>query len=239
MQGVLKSVVIGCLVISMTACGTTQKLKLTQTNKEQIKKIAIVEIEEPEKYTYYPGEVPGGFMLYMFGALGGAVLGGIEATRINNASNEFTAAMNNQQHSPEAASIWNQNLSSSLTDKGYEVFAVKPIKQSSDRAADCKAIVDQYDAVLFSEMNAGYAQLDVVSPQILVETKLYDGQCKKTFYTESFLYRSSPINGFTYIPSAVEYQFDDKAAMYSHLDMAQKGIQTGVSKIIDQLVNEL
>lgn len=239
LQSVLKSAVISALLVSVTACGTTQKIKLTQTNKQQIKKIAIVEVEEPEKYTYYPGQMPGGFMLYMFGALGGAVLGGIEATRINSASNEFTSALIDQQHSPEVAANWNIVLTSALTQKGYEVTTIKPIKLSNDHVADCKAITDQYDGVLFSEMNAGYAQLEVVSPQVFVESKLYDGQCKNTYYSESFLYRSSPIEGFTNIQSEPEYQFVDKAAMYSHLETAQKGIQTGIAKIIDHIANEL
>lgn len=233
----LKVLLVTILSLALIGCAGATKKKLAADAKQNLKKIAVVEIVEPEYYNFYPEQLQGGYALYMFGALGGLVLGGIEAARQKSASEDFNTALS--PHPPAIAVLWNDALQTGLREKGYQVTSLKSIKKKKNGKMDCSDVQGRYDAILVSEINAGYTQARFVTPQVITKSQLFDADCKNKIFEESFLYGSQPIGELTFINTEGKYGFEHKEAMYGDMQVAQLGIRTGVKKIADKVISEL
>jgi len=124
MNQLVRAAVVACIVLALGACASAPKVAMTPDAKRTLKRIAIFETPEPDRYIMLPGQLPGGFALYMFGAIGGAVLGGIEASRMETASKSFTDAV--LPHKPDVNATFRNQLLGGLKGKGYEVVVLPP-----------------------------------------------------------------------------------------------------------------
>jgi hypothetical protein len=227
------------LLTSLVAagCATVEKTALSAESKKKIKTVAFVSTKEPEKYFLNPGQAPGGFMLYAFGALGGAILGGIEATRIQNATNEFTAAI--KPTNPDVAQHWNSSVLTLLQSKGYEVTQLAELPMKPDgKEQDCTVTTGKYDAVLVSTIGTGYAIESAVEPRVMATLKLMSDNCTQTHFSDVYVYSEKPLGKFTHIERDTKFSFANREALIADPQKAKEALRTGLAEIAKKAAAE-
>lgn len=237
MESSKKALVVAAAVL-MSACATPPRQALQADVKGQIKKLAIVEVPDPERYTLYPGQSPAGFALYLFGALGGALLGGIEASRMESATTEFTTAL--KPHAPALGSHWTQEISGALSGRGYAATVVAPLPApKSGQPVDCGDVKGQYDAVLVTTLAAGYGVDKQVEPQVLVRTQLLSSDCSKTLFSDTYVYGSRELKGSTLIERRADFAYPSREQLIAEPAKAREALRTGASEIAQRVAQAL
>jgi hypothetical protein len=234
----MKSAVVIALSIALVACGSIPKQALQADAKQKIKTIAVMQAPEPDRYFLNPGQLPGGAALYAFGALGGLLLGGIEATRAENATAEFNTAMVAQ--TPAVGALWNDELFRSVTDRGYSVVKIAPlVKTSNGKELDCTNILGKYDAVLVTSISAGYSVESQVEPRVIANAKLLNGDCKQSLYSEAFIYGASQIGSHTFVERNAEFAFPSREALLANMEKSKEALRTGTVELAKRVAQEL
>lgn len=226
------------LVSLLAACSTVKKTALAPESKQKIKTVAVFETPEPQEYFLNPGQLPGGAALYAFGALGGLVLGGIEANRMQNATSEFMAAIKPTQ--PDVARHWNQNMLSQLQAKGYQATVLPPMAkpEAKDNEA-CGSVAGKYDAVLLTGISTGYAETSSVEPRVVASVRLLAGDCQQTYFEETFLYAAQPLGSLTHLPSDAQFTFPSRAALMADPLKAKEALRSGLGEIAKKATSAL
>ncbi|MBC7918990.1 MAG: hypothetical protein H7Y28_14395 [Rhodoferax sp.] len=225
-------------VVALTACSTTPRVPLQAESKQKIKTIALVQLPDPNKYFLYPGQIPGGSALYMFGAIGGLVLGGIEASRTDSASNEFTASLSPQN--PALGTHATDELAKAISDRGYVLKKVPALpNQADDKITDCSAIKGNFDAVVIATMSAGYSVESQVEPRIGIRVKLLSADCSQTLYSNSFLYASKEFSSSVFVQRDPEFSFANRDLLIAGAPKAKDGLREGVTKLAMRIAQEL
>lgn len=222
----------------IAGCSTVNKTTLSAESKKKIKTVAVVAATEPEKYFLDPGQLPGGAGLYVFGALGGLILGGIEVSRVESASNEFTAAI--RPSNPDVARHWNEGVTALLQSKGYEVVQLAQLPKKADgKEIDCSSVSGKYDALLLSTISTGYAVEVAVEPRVLATVRLASGDCVDTLYSDGILYSSKPLGKFTHIGRDPKFSFPSREALLADPKKATDALRTGLSEIAKRATSDL
>lgn len=213
-----------------TGCATVEKTPLSVESKQKIRTIAVVAVPEPEKYFLNPAPTPGGQALYMFGALGGLVLGGIEATRAKNATDEFTASVSTTN--PDVAEHWNESVLASLQSRGYAVTKVPPLPMLTDgKKVDCNSVSGKFDAVLLTTISAGYAVESAVEPLVHAQVQLLSSSCSDVHFSDAFLYSAKAVGSNTHIAREAKYSFPSREALLANPGTAKEAMRAGLSEI--------
>jgi hypothetical protein len=219
-------------------CATVGKTAFSPDSKKRIKTIAVMDVPEPEKYFLDPGQAPGGAALYIFGALGGLILGGIEASRAESATNAFTAAM--RTTNPEVARHWNETVIGLLQEKGYEVAQLPALPMKADgKDYDCASIAGKFDAVLFSSISTGYAVETGVEPRVFVSLRLTSSSCSDTHYSDSFVYSARPFGSVTHLLRDARFTFSSRDALIANPQTAKQALRTGLGEIAKRAASGL
>ncbi|MDZ5458351.1 hypothetical protein [Azohydromonas lata] len=188
---------------------------------------------EPEKYPLNPGQLPGGALLHAFGALGGAVLAGIESSRYETATNEFTTAIKPTR--PAIAQHWNESLLLSLQSKGYQAMLVPELPMKKDaQETDCASIAGKYDAVMVSSISSGYAVSDAVQPVSYAKVKMLSSDCGETYFSDAFSYSTKPMPRTTHSQSDARFNFPSRELLLSNPELAKEAMRTGVGTVARQ-----
>jgi len=227
-----RSVFAVVLVASVlwTGCATVERTPLATETRKGIRTVAVIDVPEPEKYFLVPGLVPGGPALYVFGAIGGLILGGIEAARFEAATDEFTAALKPTR--PDVARHWNESVADLLRSKGFEVTRLPPLpKRAEGDGPDCSAIAGKYDAVLLSTISAGYAVESAVEPRVYASLRLASGRCTETHFSDSLLFSAKPIGSFTHVERDARFSYPSREALMADPQMAGNALRAGVAEI--------
>jgi hypothetical protein len=220
-----------------TGCATAEKTPLSAESKKKIKTVALISAQEPEKYFLNPGQAPGGFALYAFGAIGGLILGGIEATRAENATNEFTASV--KPTNPELAQHWNSTLLAAMQAKGFEVAQLPPLPKKSDgKEPDCTSVAGKYDAVLLSTFGAGYSVESVVEPRVSAAVRLMSSNCAEKYFSDTYFYSAKPIGNLTHVARDIQFTFVSREALIADPQKAKEAMRTGLSEIVKKTSSE-
>ena len=226
------------LCVSLFGCASAQKTSLSDESRHKIKSIAFIDVDEPDKYFLNPGQLPGGAALYAFGALGGLILGSVEASRADSATIEFTTVLTPM--APQLSSHWNETMGQLLKSKGYDVTMLDHLPKKSDgKEIDCTSISGKYDAVFISNISAGYSIETNVEPRVVVTTKLLSSTCSETKYSDSFIYGSKALGKLTLVDRDQEFVFPSRDALLADPKKAKTALRTGLAKIAERGVSDL
>jgi hypothetical protein len=231
-------VAILALAVLAAGCSTVEKIALSPESRKKLKTVAVVGVDEPERYVLDPGQAPGGAALYMFGAIGGLILGGIEASRAERATSEFTEAI--KPTNPDVARHWNESVTGLLRAKGYDVTQVSKLPRTSDgRELDCSSIADKFDAVLITSISAGYAVESEVEPRVLATVRLASSNCTVTHFSDGFLYSARSFKNFTFIERDPKFAFPSRDALVADPQTAKLALRAGLAEIAKRAASEL
>lgn len=223
----------------MVACANAPKVALKPEVKQSIRRVAIVDVPEPTSYSMHPGAAPGGAALYLFGALGGAILGGIEVSRQESATATFTAAVKPLE--PKLSSIVLARIEKGLAEKGYEAVRVPaPPKTPDGTSYDLSKIEGAHDAVLVTKLVAGYAvDAGAVVPQIGLYASLHPRQGGDTLFSDAYSYGTRKFGQMVFVESDPKYTLQSLTAVYQNTEVAVEGLRTGAGKVADRFVADL
>lgn len=238
MQSTLQRLILIASVAVLSACASTPRVPLQAEAKQKIKTIALVQIPDPEKYFLNPGQAPGGAVLYMFGAIGGAILGGIEASRAESATNEFTASLLSQ--SPALGTHMTDELATAIASRGYTLTKLAQLpKQTAAKVVDCGDHTGKFDAVMITTLSAGYAVESQVEPRVEVSVKLLSSDCTQTLYSESFIYTNKEFPNSVLVPRSTEFTFATRELLIAGAPKAREALRTGASELAKRIAQAL
>ncbi len=234
-----RAILATSLCVLLVACANAPKVALKPEVKQSIRRVAIVDIPEPTSYYMNPGATPGGAALYMFGAIGGAILGGIEASRQESATAKFTSAV--QPLSPGLSTVVLAQIEQGLTAKGYEIIRVPaPPKTSDGKGYDLSKVEAAHDAVLVTTLFAGYAvDSGAVVPRISLSASLHPRQGGDKLFSDAYLYGTKKLGQMVFVESDPKYTLPSLDAVYANTEVAVEGLRTGAGKVADRFVADL
>ena len=224
------------VAIAIGGCATKPQVPLKAETKKSIRNIAIVETPEPERYVMAPGQLPAGYMLYMFGAIGGAVLGGIEASRVEAASNSFTSAV--VPFRPNVQATFQSVVESGLKEKGYRVARIAaPPKDAEGKGYDLAKLDGDYDAFVIADLSGGYG-VDgrVTAPKLVGSVSVVGKSGAKTHFAQTYVYAPRKMRDWVHIVPEARYSLTSPEATYKNGQLAAEGLRTGAAKIAEQVL---
>lgn len=229
---------LSAIIALLAACSGAPKVAMRPEAKQSLKRVAIVEVPEPT-YSMHPGAAPGGAALYIFGALGGAILGGIEASRQEAASARFTAAI--EPLKPALAVAMLEQLDSGLRAKGYETWRVPvPPKTSDGKDYDFTKMVGDHDAILVTTLVAGYAiESGAVVPRVSARVTLHPKQGTELVFSEYYLYAPRKVGELVFVESDPQFTFPSLDAVYANPGAPVAGLRAGTTKLAERIVGDL
>lgn len=228
------------LAFILSACAAApSKVALKPEARNAVKHIALIDVPEPTQYTMNPGPLPGGPALYMFGALGGAILGGIEAKRFNTATEKFNNAIS--PYHPNITGTLLSQIENGLKQKGYDVVHIpQPPKSSDGKDYDLTKISGNFDAVLITTLGAGYAiESGRCNPSLSVNVSLSEQSSKKTLFSDSYSYSVNKSGNSIHIMPDSKFIIANENELYANIPVAVEGLKDGVTKIADRIVMDL
>jgi len=186
-----------------------------------------------------PGQLPGGSALYMFGALGGAILGGIEGNRFDSATQKFTNAV--APFHPNINSALLTQIEVGLKQKGYEVTLVSPPPKTPDgKSYDLTKINGTFDAVLVTLLRGGYGvESGSISPQLSASVSLIGQANNKTFFSETYVYSMRKFGQSVQIVPESKFVLGNEDMLYSNIQVAVDGMKEGATKIAERIAVDL
>jgi hypothetical protein len=227
------------LVCLVAGCASVQKVSLKPEAKQKIKHIALIEVPEQSRYAMYPGQAPGLAALYVFGALGGLLVGGIESGRIESATNRFTEAV--LPYKPNVSSLMLEKLEIGLKQKGYEVTRIpEPPKSKDNNEYDFAKVQGEYDAILASNMTASYsAEKNGFGPRVVAIVNLIGKPANTPLFTDMYLFSSQKAGDAIHLVSDKKYSVADTDILHQNIPIAVDGMKDGASQIADRILQDL
>lgn len=238
MNKLVRNAIIVLLVGILSACASQPKVALKPETKQNIKRIALMSTHEPARYMFHPGALPGGSTLYMFGALGGAILGGIEANRFETATNKFTAAVT--PLNPDLSNTLLGELESKLREKGYEITRISELPKGADGKTYNFAQIDgTYDAILIPTLNGGYSVgASAVAPRMSVSVQMTSADGSRQLFADTYSY-GADLTGKTEVTSDPKFAVQSVDAVYENIGLAVEGLRFGAVRLADRVVADL
>ncbi len=237
MTKTLQRIFSALIVLSLVACATNQRIAMNPEVKRTVKRVALIDIPEPKRYTMDPGRAPGTAALFVFGALGGAIAGGIEATRFENATKRFTEAITSQK--PSISSLFVADLESGLKQKGYEVTRVPPPPLDGEgKKYDVSKVEGPFDAVLLPNVGGGYsAASGKASPWVTASVSLLSMSNSNTLFSDTYVYSSQKVGGNVQIAPDQKFILSSVDALYENITVAAEGMKEGTNKIAERVLD--
>lgn len=231
----VRSLCLLALTATLVACASAPKVAFKPELKQSIKKVALVETPEPRQYFMNPGQAPGGAALYMFGALGGAILGSIEANRFETASTRFNAAV--APLKPELSATMLSRLEKSLAAKGYEVVRIPTIPNMADgKEPDFSKIEGTFDAVLITTLGGGYSvESGAAVPNVRVVATLHSRSGTDKLFSDGYIYGTQKVGQFVEVLPDPRFTIKSIDAVYDNLGIAVDGLRTGADKLAERV----
>ncbi len=235
----IQVLIVVMLTLLQTACAPAPKVALRPEAKQSIKRIALAETPEPQKYFVHPGATPAAAGLYLFGAIGGAIVGGIEARRQIVATDRFTSAV--APLHPALSSIMVNELEQGLKAKGYDVSLVPIPPHSADgKGYDLSSIKGTFDAVLLAELNAGYVEdSSTVVPRVFIKVSLQSNSGQEKLFADSYIYSHKRIGELEWVETAPELRLPSVEAIYENVGRATEGMKIGTKKLTERVLADL
>lgn len=222
----------------LSACAGPQKRAMDPQLRKDMKSVVIVQQPEPEKYMVWgASSVPGGFMLYAFGALGGLVLGSIEVTRAESQASQLTAAL--RPHDPRVAGSLAARMKEDLEARGVTVRVVPAPPIAEDNKGYNYAGL-RFDEELIIEpvmTVVGYrAEGNKLRPMITTRVRVLDAKTRDEKMLELLVFGDKFGEQFLPLDPGPDWDFEDLDALYAGGERAAKGLSAGVAAISRKVV---
>ncbi len=228
MRPIIRNIATAIVVFTLASCASTPKISLLPETKSTIKTIALIETPEPKQYQMIPPQNVATSALFIFGAIGGAIVGGIEVTREKNATKKFTEAIS--VHNPKLCTTMLDKLEIGLERKGYIVNRVPmPPTIEDGKNLDFSAIEGQFDAYLVVTLDGGYSAFSHKPiPSMRSSVQLYNGEGTKLLFSDSYYYGSKRAAGKSiHIEPDPQYVLDSLSNLYEDVQIAHDGMKSG------------
>lgn len=227
--------VVLLVVLALGACASAPKVAMNADAKRSLKRIAVIETPEPDRYIMLPGQLPGGFALYAFGAIGGAVLGGIEASRMETASKSFTDAV--LPHKPDINATFRNQLLDGLKGKGYEVVLLPPPpKDAEGKGYDLTKLDGAYDAYLIGTIGGGYSmESGRAAPRLLGSVSLVGKAGAPTYFAQTYLYGARKLGDAFWMAPEPRFVVGSSEDLYKNGQLAAEALKAGASRIATEV----
>jgi hypothetical protein len=223
---------------ALVGCGAAPKVPFQADVKQRIKTIAIAQTPDPERYFLNPGANPAGAALYIFGAIGGAILGGIEAARAESATKELMTSFGDEL--PAVGSLLTDDLKSALAARGYEITQVPAMpKAKEEDAIDCGANKNKFDAVMQTSISAGYVVESQVEPRVMLRVRLFSSDCGKLLFSDTFLYGNKEVRNATLLTRNEDAAFPSREQLIANPARAREALRTGTKELAKRAAQEL
>ena len=228
-------IVAGVALLVFGGCSTAPKVDVTAQTKQAVKRIAIVQAPEPQEYMMMPARNPAGAALYMFGAVGGAILGGIHASTQKTATQKFTQAV--APSKPDMQATFANRIAAGLKAKGYDVAVVAAPPRLSERDDfDFSKLPGAYDGYLVANFNGGYAVSGKrAAPRLDVGVSLSDRTGATKYFSERYVYGDVPARGVTVVKAEPRFVFESEEAVLRNSATAAEALRAGAAKIADEV----
>ncbi len=239
MNSTIRNLTLLLMVIYITSCASAPKVALRTEVKQSIKQLALIEIPEPSRYFLDPGQSATRSPLMLFGAIGGAIAGGIDAKRYEEATSKFTAAV--LPLKPELSRILLSKLEEGLREKGYNVQRIPPSPMTTNgKGYDLSLIKGEFDAILVPTLAGGYrVESGTVVPKVSSVISLYSKSGNEILFADTYNYYPITIGKSVQIPPDSKYIFNSIDAVYQDISIAVEGLKTGAAKIAERVVADL
>jgi hypothetical protein len=227
------------MVMSLfAACAGPQKRAMDPQLRKDMKSVVIIQQPEPEKYMVWGGaSVPGGFMLYAFGALGGLVLGSIEVTRAESQATQLTAAL--RPHDPLVASSLAARMKEDLEARGVKVRVVPAPPIAEDKKGYNYAGLNFEEELIVEPVMTvvGYrADSKKIRPMITTRVRVLDARTRDEKMLELLVFGDKFGDQFLPLDPGTDWDFDDLDALYAGGERAAKGLTAGVAALSRKIV---
>jgi hypothetical protein len=209
--------------------------------KRTLTAVAIIEPEEPAQYIVDgAADVPGGFLLYAFGALGGAVLGGVMASKMEDQARTLTASL--MPYEPKVAKALGLALKEEFEKRGVKVTMIPPPPRDhstkkfiyANLNISEQAIVEPILSIAGYRLNSGS-----LKPMIGGRVRVLDAQGVQEKFTDIFLYGDRINDRFVTTPADTADAFPDLAKLYANPEIAVAAMRKGAAAIARSSVSAI
>lgn len=226
------------VAVALVGCAATPKVPLQADAKRRIKTIAVIQTPDPERYFLNPAANVAGSVLYIFGAIGGAILGGMEAARAESATKDLMASFGDQL--PAVGTLLTEDLKNAVAARGYSVTQIAPLPKGSDEnTVDCGPNKGKFDAVMQTSVSAGYTVESQVEPRIALKVRLFSSDCSQVMYSDTFLYGNKEVRNMTLLPRSEDAVFPTREQLIANPAKARDVLRAGTSQLAKRAAQEL
>jgi hypothetical protein len=225
----------------LAGCASVPKVSMDAELRRTLMSVAIVEPVEPQQYIVYgASDIPGGFMLYAFGAIGGAMLGTAMAAKAEAQAKSLTASLT--PHAPKLGSAFGLALKEEFEKRGVKVSMIstpavdpetKKLSYQNVSVAE-QVIVEPILTILGYRLNAG-----ALRPMVAARMRVLDAQGVKEKYFDIFLYGDKLGDQFVNIPADNIDQFSGLETLYSNGEAAALALRKGTVAIARSAVTAI
>lgn len=235
MRQLVRVALAAFIALALGACASAPKVAMTPDAKRSLKRIAVIETPEPDTYIMLPGQLPGGFALYMFGAIGGAVLGGIETSRMESASKSLTDAV--RPYKPDISATFRNQLMDRLKGKGYEVVVLPPPpKDAEGKQYDLTKLDGTYDAYLIGTIGGGYSmESGRAAPRLMGSVSLVGKAGQPTYFAQTYLYAARKTGDAFWMAPEPRFVLGSSEDLYRNGQLAAEALKAGASRIATEV----
>ncbi len=230
-------ILIALTLSLLSGCASYQPIPLKAEVKAQIRSVTIIETPEPAgQMVLGAASVPGGFALYAFGAIGGLVLGSIEAARMGTQAENLTAAI--KPYALQVNAAVRESLADQLKARGIEVATVPlPKMKSGEKTPDYASLDLKSQFILEPVITMVGYRLDgkALQPALAVRVRLLDSSGQTVHYSEVYSYGSILNNKFNHATSDSKYSYGDLDQLYANGKTAAEALKIGASGIGERI----
>lgn len=237
-----RALAIAMSIAVLASCATVEKQAFDRSKfATPPRTIAIVAFPDPEEYTVTgAAQIPGGFALYAFGAIGGAILGAAEAARAQMQATSLSSAV--LPHRPHLNTTLTKELDVALRASGYRPVTLTPPPLADDlRSYDYSRVAADADAILEAVVTiAGYRQIGgALRPAIALRARLLGPKGAPIHYSELIVYGERVSNHGTVLYPDPKYTFNSLDALYADGALASEGLRAGIPLIAARIAADL
>lgn len=231
--------VLVALTLLSSGCATVERKPLAADEAAKIKSVSVVNYPPIEKIGLWG--VPRGsgseasMGLLLFGAIGGAIAGGIQAGITNTRLEALNVAM--KDHVPPLRAMLEDELSKLLVERGIQVDKV-PMPETKPDSKELAFSKIQTNADAVVAIGIGFAGLDNNSnepgPVIIGGARLYRPKSEDQLMYEPFAYGMKPEYGaesWTLLEVDAKHRIPTLDSAAEHKSVVAEGLVEGVRKI--------
>jgi hypothetical protein len=237
-SAVFRRLVIVVTAVFLSSCASVPKIVMDAGLKRSL---TSVEPEEPAQYIVDgAADVPGGFMLYAFGAIGGAVLGAAIASKMEDQARALTASL--VPHQPKVGSELGAALKAEFEKRGVTVTMLPTLSRDpstkkyvySTVTVAAQAIIEPVVNIAGYRLNSGS-----LKPFLGVRFRVLDPTGAQEKYQDLFLYGDKLNDRFVTVAPDPSDAFPDLTKLFANGEIAAKALRKGAGALAQSAVGAI